>query len=188
MRKALCPDARNRSAAGRTIRLFPYRSRRSGKCRFAGCGFERPGGFRIFAVVKWQGYDNENDRIRPCRRRMYEIDPRDGGGRPDRRSRLYGRLSRKYAGRRLSGSGNGRRRGGPETCRASIAGARALPVPISWPVRSRCSRENDGLLCAGSPHMSVVCLSGETVGDSPEGIRIARQDGVYGYSYDKSAL
>ena len=33
--------------------------------------------------------------------------------------------------------------------------------------------------------MSVVCLSGETVGDSPEGIRIARQDGVYGYSYDK---
>lgn len=33
--------------------------------------------------------------------------------------------------------------------------------------------------------MSVACLSGETVGDSPEGIRIARQDGVYGYSYDK---
>ncbi len=25
---------------------------------------------------------------------MYEIDPRDGGGRPDRRSRLYGRLCR----------------------------------------------------------------------------------------------
>lgn len=36
--------------------------------------------------------------------------------------------------------------------------------------------------------MSVVFLSGEAVGDSPEGIRIARQDGVYGYSYDKSAL
>mgnify|MGYP001513099194 CR=1 FL=1 len=32
--------------------------------------------------------------------------------------------------------------------------------------------------------MSVVCLSGETVGDSPEGIRIARQDGVYGYCED----
>lgn len=36
--------------------------------------------------------------------------------------------------------------------------------------------------------MSVACLSGETVGGSPEDIRIARQDGVYGYSYDKSAL
>ena len=155
MRKALCPDARNRSAAGRTIRLFPYRSRRSGKCRFAGCGFERPGGFRIFAVVKWQRYGNENDRIRPCRRRMYEIDPRDGGGWPDRRSRLYGRLSRKYAGRRLSSSGNGRRRGGPETEGHRLQGQGHFLSRSAGP----CDRDARGKMTASCVQGALTCPS-----------------------------